>query len=160
DGISYLAVIASLVAIRVPRRVTGRADAHPVTLFKEGWSYVSTFTPARTLLLMYTIVSLVAVPYTVLMPAFAASVLHGGPNTLGLIMGANGVGAVLAAVRLAMRKSMIGLYRVITICAVIFGVAQVSFAASHIVGLSLVLIALCGYGSMQAFTAIGTVMQT
>ena len=63
---------------------------------KEGWDYVSGFLPVRTILLLFALVSLMGMPYTVLMPIFAAQVLHGGPHTLGFLMGAAGVGALVS----------------------------------------------------------------
>ncbi len=65
---------------------------------KEGWDYVSSFPPIRTVLTLFAIVSFMGVPYSVLMPVFAAKVLHGGPHTLGFLMGAAGVGSLGAAV--------------------------------------------------------------
>ena len=84
-----------------------------VEQLKEGWAYVSQFTPVRTILLLFAVVSLMGMPFTVLMPIFAAKVLHGGPHTLGFLMGAVGTGALVAAISLAMRKSVLGLGRVI-----------------------------------------------
>ena len=76
---------------------------------KEGWTYVSKSAPLRTILLLFALVSLMGMPYTVLMPVFAAKVLHGGPHTLGFLMGATGVGALVSALSLAARRSVRGL---------------------------------------------------
>ena len=91
DGLSYFAVIASLAGHedRGPGR-ENRAGEHLVQL-KEGWTYVSTFAPIRTVVLLFAIISFMGVPYTVLMPVFATKILHGGPHTLGFLMGAAGV---------------------------------------------------------------------
>ena len=115
DGISYFAVIASLLAMKLrPLQMPPRED----TLFQqlqEGWQYVSDFLPIRNLLLLFAIISLMGMPYTVLMPVFASEVLHGGPHTLGFLMAAAGVGALAAAVLLAARKSVKGLLRMVPI---------------------------------------------
>ena len=92
DGISYIAVIISLLLMRVHVAEVKRATASMFEQMHEGWQYVSTFVPIRNILLLFALVSLMGMPYMVLMPLFAAQVLHGGPHTLGFLMGAAGVG--------------------------------------------------------------------
>jgi MFS family permease len=127
---------------------------------KEGWRYVSTFAPIRTVLIMFVIISFMGVPYTVLMPVFASKILHGGPHTLGFLMGAAGVGAIIAALSLAARKSVRGLYRVIPTVAAVFGGGLVAFSFSRNLWLSLALMGVTGFGMMQGFAASNTVIQT
>jgi hypothetical protein len=87
DAISYLAVIASLLAMKItPRMVRATNDANIFQQLREGWTYAVRFAPIRNVLLLLALVSLVGMPYTVLMPVFANEVLHGGPSTLGLLM--------------------------------------------------------------------------
>src|SRR5207244_11972569 len=86
-----------------------------------GWKYVLHPVPIRSRLLLVAIVSTAGTPYTVLMPAIAKVVLHGGPNTLGLLMTATGVGALTGALYLAQRESVVGLGRIIMWASVIFG---------------------------------------
>ena len=106
DAISYIAVIASLLAMRLPRARTRRArDATCSRSCATGFRYVTGFAPIRTALLLLALVSTMGMPYTVLMPAIAAKVLHGGPHTLGLLMTASGVGALGGALYLASRRS-------------------------------------------------------
>ena len=88
DGISYLAVIASLLMMRLHAPAIKRAANSTLTELKAGWTYVSEFLPVRTILLLFAMVSLMGMPFVVLMPIFAAQVLHGGPHTLGFLMGA------------------------------------------------------------------------
>ena len=116
---------------------------------KEGWTYVSTFAPIRTVLLLFAIVSFMGVPYTVLMPVFATKILHGGPHTLGFLMGAAGVGSIIAAISLAARKSVRGLYRVIPTVAALFGGGLIAFSFSRNYWLSLALMGVTGFGMMQ-----------
>ena len=99
-----------------------REATSTVTELKEGWTYVSGFLPIRTILLLFAVVSLMGMPFVVLMPIFAARVLHGGPHTLGFLMGAMGVGALVSALSLAARKSVRGLMRMIPIAAAVFGI--------------------------------------
>jgi MFS family permease len=109
DGISYLAVIASLLMMRVNVAPLKRAAGSMLQQLKEGWTYVSGFPPIRTILLLFALVSLMGMPFMVLMPIFASSVLHGGPHTLGFLLGASGVGALVSAASLALRKTVGGL---------------------------------------------------
>jgi MFS family permease len=127
---------------------------------KEGWNYVSTFAPIRDVMLLFAIISFMGIPYTVLMPVFASKILHGGPHTLGLLMGAAGVGALVSALRLAARKSVRGLYRLIPAVAALFGGGLIGFSFSHNFWLSLALMTVTGFGMMQMFAASSTVIQT
>jgi MFS family permease len=99
-------------------------------------------------------------PYTVLMPIFAAKVLHGGPHTLGFLMGASGIGALFSAYQLATRRSVLGLGKVIPMTSALFGAALVGFALSHWLWLSLLLMLFTGYGMMQQMAASNTILQT
>jgi MFS family permease len=160
DGISYFAVIASLLMMRLrPAVVVEYRD----TLFqqlREGWQYVSGFLPIRNLLLLFAVVSLMGIPYTVLMPIFASQVLHGGPHTFGFLMAAAGIGALVSAVLLALRKTVKGLLRMVPISAALFGAGLIAFGLSHTLWLSLVLLLVVGFGMMQGMAASNTIIQT
>jgi len=161
DGISYLAVIASLLAMKITPRMTGpRKDANTWQQFREGWTYVSGFAPIRKILLLLAIVSLVGMPYTVLMPLFANEILHGGPNTLGLLMAASGVGALTGALFLAARKNVLGLGRFIPLSAGLFGAGLIAFAFSRTLWLSLPLMVITGLGFMIQMATSNTLLQT
>jgi MFS family permease len=160
DGVSYIAVIISLLMMRVPVASIKRAAASMFEQMHEGWQYVSTFIPIRNILLLFGLVSLMGIPYVVLMPVFAAQVLHGGPHTLGFLMGAAGVGALVSALSLVLRKSVRGLIKMIPIAAAAFGVGLILFGFSHIVWLSFLLMMVVGFGMMQGITASNTIIQT
>lgn len=160
DGLSYIAVIASLLMMRIRVAVVKRAAASMVAQLKEGWIYVSGFLPIRSILLLFAIVSLMGMPFVVLMPVFAASVLRGGPHTLGFLMGALGVGALASALSLAARRSVRGLLKMIPISAAVFGVGLILFGASHVLWLSLLMMLITGYGMMQGMAASNTIIQT
>ena len=161
DGLSYLAVIASLVAMRVavmPPRAGVRASV--AKQMAEGWAYVSGFMPVRTILLLFAACSFLGLPFMTLLPIFSTKVLHGGAHTLGLLTAANGLGALGSALALAMRRSVRGLTRVIAISAAVFGAGLVVFGMSEVLWLSLVAMLLCGFGMMQVMAASNTVLQT
>ncbi len=110
DAISYIAVLGSLLMMNVTPRVRDRSrEKHILLELRDGWSYVSHSRTIRSILLLLALVSLVGMPYTVLMPVMADKVLGGGPNTLGLMMAATGVGALIGALFLTARKTVLGL---------------------------------------------------
>jgi MFS family permease len=160
DGVSYFAVIVSLLMMRLrPMAVLESRDSLFQQL-REGWLYVSNFLPIRNLLLLFAVVSLMGIPYTVLMPVFASQVLHGGPHTFGFLMAAAGVGALVSAVLLALRKTVKGLLKMVPISAALFGAGLVAFGFSHILWLSLALMLVVGFGMMQGMAASNTIIQT
>jgi MFS family permease len=160
DGVSYLAVIASLLMMRLKPIEHRRAAASMFEQMREGWSYVSTFIPIRTVLTMFAILSLMGWPYAVLLPIFAGKVLHGGPNTLGWLTGASGVGALAAALALTLRKSVVGLTKSIQRAAGMFGAGLILFGFSHTLWLSLLTMLVVGYGMMLGLGGSNIIIQT
>ena len=160
DGISYIGVIASLLMMRLNAAAAKRAATSMLMELKEGWSYVAGFLPIRTILSLFAVVSLMGMPFVVLMPIFAANVLHGGPHTLGFLMGAMGVGALISALSLAARKNVRGLIRMIPIAAAVFGLGLIGFGLSHVFWLSMLTVAVAGAGMMQGMAASNTIIQT
>ena len=160
DGISYLAVIASLLMMRLHGPVVKRLATSTLSDLKAGWTYVSGFLPVRTILLLFAVLSLMGMPFVVLMPIFAARVLHGGPHTLGFLMGAMGVGALISALSLAARKNVRGLVRMIPIAAAVFGLGLIGFGLSRVFWLSMLMVFVAGMGMMQGMAASNTIIQT
>jgi MFS family permease len=160
DGISYIAVIASLLMMQLSATAALRKATSMLTELKEGWSYVAGFLPIRTILMLFAVISLMGMPFVVLMPIFAVKVLNGGPHTLGFLMGAMGVGALASAISLAARRSVRGLIRMIPIAAAVFGVGLIGFGLSHVFWLSMLMALVAGMGMMQGMAASNTVIQT
>jgi MFS family permease len=161
DGLSYFAVIASLALMQVqPLPAKPGLHASMVDQLQEGCAYVTGFVPVRTILLLFAVVSLMGIPYTVLMPIFAAEVLRGGPHTLGWLTGASGVGALISAFSLAVRKTVLGLGRMIAIAAISFGVGLILFGLSRVMWFSLLMMLVTGFGMMQGMAASNTIIQT
>ncbi len=102
-------MIASLLLMRIKPLDISRKASSMFEQMREGWDYVRTFRPIRTILLLFALVSLMGYPYSVLLPIFAGQVLHGGAHTLGWLTGASGIGALVSALSLAVRKSVVGL---------------------------------------------------
>jgi MFS family permease len=160
DGVSYTAVIASLLLMRIHKAEAKRHTASMLEQLHEGWSYVSQSVPIRGILTLFAIVNLMGWPFVVLMPIFAVKVLHGGPNTMGFLMGAVGVGALVSALALVVRRSVRGLTRVLPIAAATFGGGLIAFGFSRAMWLSMLLMLVAGFGMLQGLTATNTVIQT
>jgi MFS family permease len=160
DGVSYIAVIISLLMMRVPRE---QAHGHGTTMMeqlRQGWVYVAGSLPIRSILLLFCVISLMGWPFMVLMPIFAAQVLHGGPHTLGFLMGAVGVGSLASALSLVLRRSVRGLLKVIPIGATVFGAGLIAFGFSRAQWFSLLMMLVTGFGMMQGLTSSNTILQT
>jgi len=162
DGVSYFAVIASLLLMRIKARDKDvRRDSRGMfEEMREGWEYVRTFQPIRIILLLFALVSLMGYPYAVLLPIFAGHVLQGGAYTLGWLTTASGVGALVSGLSLAARKSVLGLTRMIQIAVSMLGVALILFGLSHTLWLSLVLMVFAGFGLMQGAAVSNTIVQS
>lgn len=160
DGVSYVAVVISLLMMRIASTREASAGAGVLEQLREGWSYVTGFVPIRTILLLFALLSLMGWPFMVLMPLFAAQVLHGGPHTMGFLMGAVGVGALACALSMAMRRTVRGLVRMLPIAASIFGVGLILFGLSRWLWLSMLLMLFTGFGMMQGLTGSNTILQT
>ena len=160
DGISYMAVIVSLLLMRIPPQRFQGAPKRVLEGIAEGWRYVTCSLPIRSILLLLGTVSLFGMPYTVLMPVFASRVLHGGAHTLGMLMAAAGVGALAGALHLAQRKSVLGLGHMIPQATAIFGGALIGFGFSRVRWLSVVLLILVGFGMMTQMASSNTILQT
>jgi len=160
DGISYFAVIASLLFMHIKPMELRRHTTTMLEQMREGWDYVRNFRPIRTLLLLFALISLMGYSYAVLLPVFAAQVMHGGARTLGWLTGASGVGALTSALSLAVRKSVVGLSRVVQIGAAILGTGLILFGLSHTLWLSLILMVFVGFGLMQCASGANTIIQS
>jgi MFS family permease len=161
DGISYVAVIISLLRMILPAiEPRGAARTRAVQQFREGFQYAFGFHPIRSIILLLAIVSLVGVPYSVLMPVFATDIFHGGPHTLGFLMTASGCGALVGALWLASRKSVIGLGRIIPAASALFGAGLIAFSLSRVMWLALPCLTLAGFGFIVQMAASNTVIQT
>lgn len=160
DAISYVAVIASLLAMHVTRAEREPVTTHVMEELRAGLRYIRGSLPIRTSLLLLAIVSMMSMPYTVLMPAIAIQTLHGDAHTLGFLMTATGIGAFLGALYLASRTSVLGLEDVSAAATVTFGLALIGFALSHVLWISLAILPIVGAGFMVQMASINTIIQT
>jgi len=158
--VSYLAVLLSLAAMRVAPRPVRHTRTSVLYELREGVRYAAAFVPIRAILLLMALMSLMGMPYAVLMPVFAKDVLHGGPHTFGFLMAASGVGAFVGTMYLASRRSVIGLGRLIAVSCALFGAGVAAFALSRTLSLSLIFLLVSGFGAMVQVAASNTILQT
>jgi len=160
NAISYLFVIGSLLMMKVNTGKQKRNNGAMLTELKEGFSYAFGFPPIRHIILLLAIVSVMSMPYAVLMPVFAKEILHGDSQTFGFLMGAAGFGALMAGIYLASWKTILRIGRIIPISTAIFGTGIIALSFSRSFLLSLFLMVIAGMGLMLQTAASNTVLQT
>jgi len=160
NSVSYIAVIAGLLMMRVQRSKIEKHSASPLEHIAEGFRFVRQTAPIRALLLLTGLNSIVALPYSVLMPIFAARILHGNARTLGVLMGATGIGALLGALALASRTRLQGLAKIVAISCASFGVSLILFSFSRYYPLSVLLLVPVGFFVMVQMGATNTLIQS
>jgi MFS family permease len=160
NAISYIFVIVSLLMMRLNLKESKRNETRILKELSEGLRYTFGFAPIKHLLILLSISSLMGMSYSVLMPVFAKEILHGGSNTYGFLMGAAGFGALLGALFLASRESVLKLGRIVPASAILFGAGLIGLSFSRIFPISLVLMIFIGLGMMMQAAASNTILQT
>lgn len=160
NAISYVAVIAALLAMRVARPPARRENCRMIDGLREGFAYVARLSPVRDTLILLAFVSFMGMPYYVLMPVFAKDVLGGGAHTLGFLLGAAGLGSLAGTAFLAARRNIRGAGAIIAAGAAVFGIGLVAFSVSRIVWLSMLFICVAGLGMMVQMACSNTLIQT
>lgn len=160
NAISYMVVIGTLLMMKINTAEVKAKHLKAWHQLKEGFTYTFGFSPVKNLIALLALVSLMGMPYMVVLPVFAKDILHGGAQMLGLLTGASGMGALAGAVYLATRKTVLGLGKIIVASVILFGVALICFALSETAWLSIVFIFLAGLGMMVQMAACNTILQT
>jgi MFS family permease len=159
NGVSYVAVIAGLMLMRVAP-LTRDSSGSPLRNLVEGFRYVAGNLPVRALLGLLAVVSIAGMPYMVLMPIFADRILHGGAAALGSLLGATGIGALAGALMLASRRDLQGFGRGAAAAAALFGISLLGFSFSRTYGLSLGILAVAGFAVMVQMGTTNTLIQS
>lgn len=159
-ALSYLFAMRCFSLLRPKPMVPLPGNATVFQKMSEGFHYVSSFAPVRVLLLLVTAFAMFGQSYNALLPVFAETILKGGSGTYGVLLAASGVGAVVAAVKLASRQTVLGLGKIIFISNLIFGIALILFAMSSTILLSLPLLALAGLTGINVMVGSNTIIQT
>ena len=160
DGLSYIAVIAALLAMKVKPWKNVVSDGNPLQKVKEGFVYAFSFPPIRSILLLSTLVSLMGLQNTILVPVIAEQVLKGGAETLGFLMAASGVGALTGGIYLATRQTIFGIGNLIAFAPGILGTGLIAFSLSRFLPLSLFTMLFVGLGTILQIAASNTFLQT
>ncbi len=160
NGISFVAVIIALLAMKITPRKVSSNKTKVSREFTEGLSYAFHFPPIRSILLFLGWISLVGMAYTTLMPVYAKKILQGGPQTYGFLMAASGLGAVIGAIFLASRRSVLGLGKIIVFASATFGAGLIFFSLSRLLWLSYLLLLVTGFGMMVHMASCNTILQT
>jgi MFS family permease len=160
NGLSYLAVIICLIFITAGDTPPHDSQGSRMEAILEGFRFALHTRPVRALLLLLGVVSLMGMPYSVLMPIFADQVLQGGPKGLGLLMGFAGVGALLGAATLAGRRGVRGLGTWVMLASAGFGASLILFSISRNFLLSTILLVPVGFSMMVQMASSNTLIQS
>jgi len=159
NGLSFLAVIGALLAMRIAKRELKKETGSPFESFLQGFRFAMSDLPIRSALLLLSLLSLLGLQYSVFLPIFASDVLHRGARGFGLLMSTAGIGAVLGALHFAARTSYKGLARWIAATSTIFAVCLVIFSESKIFSLSMVMLLIAGFCATVQMAATNTTLQ-
>lgn len=159
NALSYLAVIGGLLMMRVTPNVSS-AQGSVGQRIAEGFGYAWHTRPIRALLLLLGLISLMGMPYAVLMPIFASEILDGGASGLGILMGSAGVGALAGAITLTRREGLRGIGRWIAMASAGFGVCLILFSLSRTFWLSVFFLVPVGYCMMLTMASSNTLIQS
>ncbi|MCL5992522.1 MAG: MFS transporter [Bacteroidetes bacterium] len=160
NTISFVAIIGSLLAMKIKTHKREQKRNSPLDELKNGFKYAFGFPPIRTILIVLAIISIMGMPYQVLMPVFAKNVFSGGSHSLGFLLGAAGLGSLAGGIFMASRKSVLGTTMLIAVSALIFGSGLAVFSFSKIFWLSLFILFFIGFGMMVNMTSCNTILQT
>lgn len=160
NALSFIAVIAALMQIRISLKVPVASSEDFLKSFKDGFRYTFSSMPIRTLILMLATLSMAAFPFTVLMPAYAKEILSGNADTLGFLMSSLGVGALIGALYMAARKKMTGYTRIIAINSSLLGISIILTSLSDKLLISMLVLPICGLSMILTLSSINTLLQT
>ncbi len=159
NGVSFLAVIAALFAMRLVKKVSKKEAGSPFQSLLQGFRFAMSDLPIRSTLLLLSMLSLLGLQYSVFLPIFASDVLHRGAKGFGLLMSAAGVGAVLGALHFAARTSYKGLARWIGATSTVCAVGLVLFSQSRVFWLSMTMLLIVGFCATVQMAATNTTLQ-
>jgi MFS family permease len=159
NAFSFVAVIIALLMMRINQPETRRSDESPMRSFIEGFRFAMTDVPIRSAILLLSLLSLFGLQYSVFLPIYAQDILHGGAKTLGLLMSAAGVGAVLGALQFAARTEYKGLARWIASTCIVCALCLLIFSFASSFWLCAVLLFVVGFAATSQMAATNTIIQ-
>jgi MFS family permease len=162
DGLSYIAILVALSAMQFPPKAQRHADRVKPPFwqtFGEGFRYVLHSAPIRSILMLLAIVSFMGLQYSVILPVYAKEVLQGGADTLGVLMAALGIGALVAGLSLGMRQQPTRLELLVAIAPVATGSGLIALSLCQSLWLAVLLIGLVGFSFLLQSAASNTLVQ-
>jgi MFS family permease len=159
NGVSFVAVIVALLAMRLPKNEQKPAQGSALRNFLQGFRFAMSDWPIRSTLLLLSVLSLFGLPYSVLLPVFARDILHSGARGFGFLLSTAGVGAVLGALQFASRTSYKGLARWIAAMSTIFALCLIVFSESRWFWLSAAVMLVAGFSATSQMAATNTTLQ-
>lgn len=160
NALSYIAVIYALLLMKInakpPQRKT---DKNILAELREGFKYAFDSIPIRIIIIFIGTTSLIGMSFPVLMPIFAKEILHGGAQTMGFLMSSSGIGALLGALYLAGKRSVLGLEKWLFVAALLFGFGLVGLSFVNKFWLALSLLFVIGFGMVVIIAACNTIIQ-
>lgn len=160
NGLSYLGVIIALLLMKLPVHQPKSQNQHIFYDLKEGFSYVLHHIPIRALLMLMTVISFFGLPLMTFLPAYVKDILSGGSEMLGALLSCIGIGSFSAALYLAARKSVVGLIRIITLAALLLGIALIAISFTHTPWIAAVICIPAGFSLIITVASINTLLQT
>jgi MFS family permease len=160
NSLSFIAILSTLLLMKISPSLKEKKVESYIKNFKEGFKYAFGFHPIRDILLLLSLVSLMGMPFQILMPVFAKDIFHGGPDALGILMASVGAGALVGALYLAYKKTVRGLGKNLPMATALFGTGLVLFSLSETMWLSIIILMFTGLGMMVEITASNTMLQT
>jgi MFS family permease len=160
DGISYLAVITAFVMMKITPTQIAASTTSTIQKLQEGFNYAFGNSAMRSMLLLLSLLGFVGLPYVILTPIYAADILQGGSETLGMLMTASALGALIASVYLSSKSNIFGLEKAIALAPALLGSGLIIFSQSRVLWLSLPVMMLIGFSVILQLAATNTVLQT
>ncbi|MGG6263781.1 MFS transporter [Leptolyngbya sp. AN03gr2] len=160
DGLSYIAVIAGLLLMQIRAQPRSMNQSRPLQSIREGFNYAFRSTSIRSILTLMAIFSLMVMSNTILAPVMALQVLRVDAHTLGFLLAASGIGALIGGGYMSTRSTVVGLNQVIAIAPILAGIGLICFGLSTQVWLSIPAMMLTGFGTILQISASNTVLQT
>jgi MFS family permease len=160
NAISFLAVIAALLQIKLPKKQMATHTTNFKKSFTEGFHYTFQSLPIRTLIILLAIISMAGMSFIVLLPAYAKEILHGSSDTLGYLMSVLGAGALISALYMASRRTVIGLGKIVSVSIWVLGLAIIMASFSQKMYVSLIWCFFGGLSMILLLSSINTLLQT
>ena len=160
NAVSFIAVIGSLLLMKLPRYLEKPRTKNVFGELKEGFQYIKQTPSIAFVLIMLALISLLVLPFSTLIPVYAKDIFKGTASTFGVIDSVIGLGAFCGAIFLASLKPGRNLRKILATNTLIFGAGLVLFSHTTYYPIALVFATISGFGMMSQITISNTLIQT